>query len=321
SISVSALTVELSAGTSSPANPGLTIFDNLKVITSTFQFSATGYAVNESDGLVQITVTRSGLTTNAASVDFATLDGTAHQANKYIATAGRLPFAAGQTSKTFSVLVENNPLPEGNETVNLLLSNPVGSGLNSPGRSVLTIVDNSTTVPTTNALDDSRFFVTQQYLDFLNRQPDASGVNFWTNNIESCGSNASCRESQRINTSAAFFLSIEFQQTGYLVERIYKAAYGDASGNSTFPSAHQLAVPIVRFGEFLPDTQAIGSGVVVGATGWETVLENNKQAFTTEFVQRSRFTLAYATSLTPPQFVDQLFLNAGVTTSTTDRNA
>ena len=159
----------------------------------------------------------------------------------------------GQTSKNFSVLIENNPLPEGNETANLVLSNPVGSGLNSPGRSVLTIVDNSTTVPTTNALDDSRFFVTQQYLDFLNRQPDASGVNFWTNNIESCG-NASCREAQRINTSAAFFLSTEFQQTGYLVERIYKVAYGDASGASTFNGSHQLAIPIIRFNEFLPDT-------------------------------------------------------------------
>src|SRR5207248_9000348 len=115
-LSVSALTAELTAGTSSPANPGLTIFDNLKVITSTFQFSATGYAVNESDGLVQITVTRSGLTTNAASVDFATLDGTSHQANKYIATARRLPFAACQTSKTFTVLYESNLLHERNDT-------------------------------------------------------------------------------------------------------------------------------------------------------------------------------------------------------------
>src|SRR5205823_3171852 len=148
-----------------------------------------------------------------------------------------------------------------------------------------------------------------------------SGVNFWTNNIESCGTNASCREAQRINTSAAFFLSIEFQQTGYLVERIYKTAYGDASGNSTFPSAHQLSVPIVRFGEFLPDTQEIGQGVVVGQSGWETVLENNKQAFTSEFVQRSRFPTANPTTLTPAQFVDKLFTNAGVTPSTNDRNA
>src|SRR5207237_2824343 len=51
------------------------------------------------------------------------------------------------------------------------------------------------------------------------------------------------------------------------------------------------------------------------------VLKTNKQAFTSEFVQRPRFTAAYATSLTPTQFVNQLFLNAGVTPSTIDRNA
>jgi len=33
---------------------------------------------------------------------------------------------------------------------------------------------------------------------------------------------------KRINVSAAFYLSIEFQETGYLVERIYKTAFGDA---------------------------------------------------------------------------------------------
>ena len=69
--------------------------------------------------------------------------------------------------------------------------------------------------------------------------------------------------------SAAFFLSIEFQETGYLVERMYKTAYGDATGSSTTGSAHQLAVPIVRFNELLPDTQEVGQGVIVGQTGWE----------------------------------------------------
>src|SRR5437764_8235972 len=78
---------------------------------------------------------------------------------------------------------------------------------------------------------------------------------------------------------------------------------------------------MVRFNEFLPDTQQVGQGVVVGQTGWEAVLENNKQAFTNGFVQRTRFTSSYATSLTPPQFVDQLFTNAGVTPSTIDPNA
>jgi hypothetical protein len=121
--------------------------------------------------------------------------------------------------------------------------------------------------------------------------------------------------------SAAFFLSIEFQQTGYLVERIYKASYGDATGTSTFGSSHALPVPIVRLNEFLPDTQEIGQGVVVGQTGWEQVIENNKVAYTSEFVQRSRFASAYATSLTPMQFVDRLFANAGVTPSASERSA
>ena len=146
-------------------------------------------------------------------------------------------------------------------------------------------------------------------------------MQFWTNNINNCTPQPACTELQRINTSAAFFISIEFQNTGYLVERIYKAAYGDGNGASTLNGAHQLPVPVVRFNEFLPDTQQIGLGVIVGQPGYETVLENNKQAFTAEFVQRARFTTANPTTLTPAQFVDKLFTNAGVTPSTNDRNA
>src|SRR5947207_9265933 len=78
-----------------------------------------------------------------------------------------------------------------------------------------------------NPLDRTEYFVRQQYVDFLGREPDEAGFNFWVNNIESCGANANCREVKRIDTSAAFFLSIEFQQTGYFVERMYKSAYDD----------------------------------------------------------------------------------------------
>jgi len=176
-------------------------------------------------------------------------------------------------------------------------------------------------VSTATPIDDAQYFVQQHYLDFLSRTPDASGLAFWTNEIASCGTNSACIDLKRINVSAAYFLSIEFQQTGYLVERIYKAAYGDGNGTSTIGGAHQLAVPVVRFGEFLPDTQKIGQGVIVGQAGWETVLENNKQAFANEFVQRSRFTAALPTTMTPAQFVDKLFTNAGVTPTSSDRTA
>src|SRR5262249_9027470 len=79
-----------------------------------------------------------------------------------------------------------------------------------------------------NPLDTSEFFVRQHYLDFLSREPDQSGFNFWSNQIISCGNNQQCVEVTRVTVSASFFLSIEFQQTGYLVERFYKVAYGDA---------------------------------------------------------------------------------------------
>jgi uncharacterized protein DUF4214 len=162
-----------------------------------------------------------------------------------------------------------------------------------------------------NKIDDPQFFVTQHYRDFLNRAPDASGLAFWTNQITSCGTNTACVEVKRINVSAAFFLSIEFQETGYLVDRIYKAAYGN------LPNA---PVP-VRFSEFLPDTQQIGQGVVVGAGNWQAQLENNKQTFAADFIARARFTSVYPTAITPAQFVDALFANAAVIPSPTDRAA
>jgi hypothetical protein len=171
-----------------------------------------------------------------------------------------------------------------------------------------------------NPIDDPQFFVRQHYVDFLGREPDAAGLAFWTNEIALCGTDPGCIEVKRINVSAAFFLSIEFQETGYLVYRMYKASYGDATGTSTFSGMHQLPVPIIRLNEFLPDTQQIGNGVIVNQSGWETVLENNKQAFTAEFVQRSRFTTAYPTSMTAAQFVDTLNANAGSPLSLSERN-
>src|SRR5213075_1331943 len=115
----------------------------------------------------------------------------------------------------------------------------------------------------------------------------------------------------RINVGGAFFRAIEFQQTGYRGERMYKTGYGDATGISQIGGAHQIFVPVVRANEFLTDTQRVGRGLVVGQTGWETVLENNKQAYALEFVQTSRFITAFPTTMTPAQFVDKLNTNAG----------
>jgi alpha-tubulin suppressor-like RCC1 family protein/subtilisin family serine protease len=164
-----------------------------------------------------------------------------------------------------------------------------------------------------NSIDDSGFFVRQHYLDFLGREPDAAGLQFWTGNIESCN-DLQCRDVKRVNTSAAFFLSIEFQNTGYLVYRFHKAAYGNLAGKP---------VPVTR-STFLADTQAVASTpaqVVVGQAGWDQQLETNKVAFAQSFVQRPVFQTAYPQGMAAAAYVDALFANAGVAPTTQERDA
>ena len=165
--------------------------------------------------------------------------------------------------------------------------------------------------PVSNAIDDPGFFVRQHYFDFLGRDPDADGLRFWVNEITSCGGDQSCVDVKRINDSGAFFVSIEFQETGYLAYRANKAAYGN------LPNA---PVPI-KINEFWDPWNQLRGGVIVNQPGWQQVLENNKQRFFNNFVETSRFNSAYATSLTPAEFVDRLFSNGGVTPTSGDRQA
>jgi hypothetical protein len=279
--------------------------------TGIFQFSAPSYNVGEGDGSVTITVTRSGNTVGPASVRYATSDGSASSRSDYIASFGTLRFADGETSKSFSVLIIDDARAiDDNESFNLTLSEPVGATLGAPSSAVVGINDNDPSITPVNPIDNASFFVRQHYFDFLNRIPDAAGLQFWTNQITECDSQpepqrTACREVRRINVSAAFFLSIEFQETGYIVYRVYKTAYGD----STSPNVPGT-VPVVRLNEFLGDSQQIGQGVVVGEGDWLQQLENNKNALVLEFVKRQRFTDAFPLSMTPLQFVDKLNQNA-----------
>jgi hypothetical protein len=299
----------------------------------TLQLSATSYSINEVGPFLNINVTRNGGTTGTASVNFTTGDSAGTQGCNvlisrassrcdYISALGTLNFAAGESSKTISILIVDDSYAEGSETLTFALSNPAGAVLGTPASATVTIVDNDSTTGA-NKIDQAGFFANEHYFDFLNRNPDAGGLAYWTNEITSCGSNAACIDIKRINVSAAFYLSIEFQETGYLVERLYKAAYGDADALSaldTFPSQHSIKVPIVRLEEFLPDSQQIGNGVIVGQAGWPEALEANKQAFVAQFVQRARFTSAFPASMTAAQFVDKLNTNAGNPLNTAERN-
>lgn len=156
--------------------------------------------------------------------------------------------------------------------------------------------------------------VEQHYIDFLNRNPDPNSLAFWSNQISEAD-NANVL----VDISSAFFLRREFYDSGYLVYRIYKSAFGSAAGKSTLGGTHELSVPIIRLSEFVPAIQQIGQGVIEGEGDWQTQLEGNKRKFMSEFVSRSRFILAYPNSMTPAQLVDQLNTNAGNVLSASER--
>ena len=155
-----------------------------------------------------------------------------------------------------------------------------------------------------NPIDVASYVVRQHYVDFLDREPDQAGDEYWTNQFAGCGTDVQCFKAKRIDVSAAFFLSIEFQEAGYFVQRLYKSSYG--------------RVPSIV--EFMPDNAVIGQGVIVGTADWEARLAANKDQFLQSWVQRADFNSRYA-SLTNGQYVDALIANLGVTIDPKERDA
>jgi hypothetical protein len=276
----------------------------VQTFPSFFNFGVSQFHVAESAGRAEIIVTRTGDLSTPATVDYSITGGTASERGDYTTAAGRLRFAPGEAQKSFDILLTDDATQEPNETVELLIWKPSGGGAVTGlrDRALLVIHDNDLGPAASNPIDSSAFFVRQHYHDFLNREPDPSGLQFWTQGIESCGADAVCREVKRVDTSAAFFLSIEFQSTGFLVHRLYRAS---------LPERDYRLRSLPRYLEFVSDTQEVGRGVVVGRAGWEAQLEANIALFLQDFMARPEFALTYPETLTPAQYVDKLNAQAG----------
>jgi len=201
----------------------------------------------------------------------------------------------------------------------------------SPGNYNFIFKNSGTTVKTTpftvggavapNPIDDPREFVRWQYKDFLSREPDGPGWDHWTGEITECSDPAKrqpgetepqCVERKRANTSAAFFLSPEFQNTGYFVLRVYRGSLGrmpffGGSGDNNKD-------------EFTRDAATVSAGIVVNDHLDPAVINANKQAFVNQFVTRSEFLGIYG-SLNNTQYVDKLFQTTGVTSTAGERQA
>lgn len=276
--------------------------------TSLIQFSTDEFVIGEGSGHIDVTITRAGDASGTAAVNFNTFDesapGHASQKSDYEIALGSVSFAAGETSKTVRILLVNDNFVEGDETIDLALSNVIGAGagLGSPAHAEVKITDNDAVAPVTNPSDDATFFVRQHYLDFLNREPDPAGLAFWVNQITSCG-DPTCVQVKRENVSAAFFLSGEFQNTGFLAYKTHRASFGSSASGSPAP---------VLYGNFERDVQALQKNYVFGAVGAEAQLEANKVAYFNEFVNRPEFVTKYPSTQTNAQYVDALLASAGI---------
>ncbi|MFL6332918.1 MAG: SBBP repeat-containing protein [Pyrinomonadaceae bacterium] len=272
--------------------------------TSRVHFDSPTYTVGESEGSVPAVVVRSGDLSQEVSVDYSTsAEGAASERSDYTTARGTLRFAPGETLKEFTVSVTDDRTVEGDESLTLSLHDLRGAAvLDAPVSARLTIVDNDEHPGTTNPIDGSQFFVRQHYLDFLAREPDAEGLQFWTNEIESCGADAGCREVKRTNVSAAFFLSIEFQETGFLVERIHSLALEER----------------VSYRSFVKEARGLGEGVIVGQDNWRQRLDANRRAYAEAFTMRADFREQFPESLTAAQYVERLNARASGALSTSE---
>jgi hypothetical protein len=271
-----------------------TIVNDDAVGAPVIHFSQLNYQVLEDLGARTLTVTRSGDITGTATVDYQTVDGGATQKADFEYAAGTLTFAPGESVKTITLLLNEDAIVENTEKFSVSLSNPSGAVLDAQNTATVGILDDSPESPA-NSIDDAQTFVATHYHDFLNREPDAAGLQFWTNQITACGSDAKCSDAARVNVSAAFFLSIENQETAYLLYLMQKESY------ATLP----------QYASFMRDLQEVSRGVVVNSPGWQQTLAGNQQQFAEKWINRQEFKLAYD-SLSNDAYVSALYKNAGI---------
>jgi hypothetical protein len=184
-----------------------------------------------------------------------------------------------------------------------------------------------------NPIDDPEFFVTQHYVDFLNREPDAPGWVHWTNEITMCGdpanrvpgeTEAQCVDRKRTNTSGAFYLSNEFQNSANFLIRVNWGSLGKdrAIGRKCIVGQHSGFDGLCRplYSDYLADMTKLTQGIVVNNALNPNVINTNKRNFVNEFVTRADFLAAYPNTMTAAEYVDKLSQTTGIALTAPERS-
>jgi hypothetical protein len=136
---------------SNPSNVALTAPEAALLINNdermpTIQLSQAEYTAIESSGKATITVTLNTASGQTVSIDYATSNGTAIAGKDYDAVSDTLTFLPEETSKTITIHIIKNNIPEFKRTFYLTLSNPVFATLGTPSMATVTIDDGSKSI-------------------------------------------------------------------------------------------------------------------------------------------------------------------------------
>src|SRR6185436_10059483 len=129
------------------------LFGSLKPVTgippTTIKFSSETYFPSEGTPFIDVTVTRSGVVSDSSTVNYATVDESAHQGRDYEIALGKITFNPGETSKTFRVLIiDDHELAGGSSfPLYLVLSNATGAEIVAPSVAMMSIFDNEFDTP------------------------------------------------------------------------------------------------------------------------------------------------------------------------------
>ena len=133
-----------------------------------------------------------------------------------------------------------------------------------------------------NPVDDSRFFIAQQYADLTGREPDQATIDKLTAQLAACGSRADCLRARRVEISTNLLLENELSGTGVFLYGLYSTGLGR----------------LPRYTEFESDRTTIASQ--------KSELEATRAALAAAFVERPEFKRKYPATMKPAEFVDSL---------------
>ncbi|TAN52133.1 MAG: hypothetical protein EPN21_04780, partial [Methylococcaceae bacterium] len=117
--------------------------DQIQYLGAGPSLSIQGITVDEGDdgsAGVTVTVSLSAASSQAVTVNYATVNGTATAGSDYLAATGTLSFAPDETSKTIELTINGDTTLEASETFRVALSAPVGASLiNSAAAATVTL--------------------------------------------------------------------------------------------------------------------------------------------------------------------------------------